>query len=344
MMTIFFRIFQVLILSRWLKRGFSLDKVILILMVFIVFLGVGHLLKMLVAISSGGISILVKSCLRKGVSIIDKESCDDFVWWKLDKTFFKMQRDIYLCSVYIPPQNSSRERQLNHDHFEELQESIYKFIDKGEIILCGDFNARMGVLDGVIPDDKYNVSFNFSSAKLVSDRSSKDNQINFYGRQLNDLCIGNDLITLNGRTKGDRLGQFTCVTYNGASIVDYVLVSGSLFPRIKQLIVSQVTQFSHHCPLSFTVEANFSFSSDQPIEIDAAPTSSIWNNDLVDMFSKTISSYDVCSKFNDLFDFDNFSGNIDDLVSDFSNILVDVSSKIFLKKKFSKRKKKSLQN
>ena len=33
-------------------------------------------------------------------------------------------------------------------------------------------------------------------------------------------CCGNDLIILNSRTKGDYVGQYTCQTYNGASVVD----------------------------------------------------------------------------------------------------------------------------
>ena len=38
--------------------------------------------------NSGGITILVKSSFRKGVKFLDKESCEEFVWWKLDKVFF----------------------------------------------------------------------------------------------------------------------------------------------------------------------------------------------------------------------------------------------------------------
>ena len=38
-----------------------------------------------------------------------------------------MSHDIYICSVYVPPQNSSRELRTNIDHFECLQEKIYKF-------------------------------------------------------------------------------------------------------------------------------------------------------------------------------------------------------------------------
>ena len=65
---------------------------------------------------SGGISILVKQNLKRGVKIID-EKCEGFLWVKLCKYFFHLPQDIFVCSVYIPPANSSRERKLNVDHF-----------------------------------------------------------------------------------------------------------------------------------------------------------------------------------------------------------------------------------
>ena len=102
--------------------------------------------------SSGGISILVKSCLKKGIKILDKNSDEEFVWWRLDKTFFKLLHDIFICSVYIPPQNFSLEKRCDTNHFERLQEKNYKFSRLGEIILCGDFNARIGIFDDYIYD------------------------------------------------------------------------------------------------------------------------------------------------------------------------------------------------
>ena len=88
--------------------------------------------------NSGGIIVLIKSELRKGVKFLEKESSEEFVWWKLEKDFFHMKQDLYVCSVYIPPQNSPREQRLDCDHFELLQENIYKFSKSGNIILCGD--------------------------------------------------------------------------------------------------------------------------------------------------------------------------------------------------------------
>ena len=46
--------------------------------------------------------------------------------------------------------------------------------------------------------------------------------INVYGRALSSMCITSKLFFLNGRTRGDRFGNFTCFTYNGASAVDRI--------------------------------------------------------------------------------------------------------------------------
>ena len=116
-----------------------------------------------------------------------------------------MKQDLFICSVYIPLQNSSRERRLDCDHFESLQQSIYKFSKLGSIILCGDFNARMSNLDGCGNKTSFIEDF-FQATSLLNDsielRNSKDNHRNSYGKLLSELCCANNLIVLNGRMKG----------------------------------------------------------------------------------------------------------------------------------------------
>ena len=68
--------------------------------------------------------------------------------------------------------------------------------------------------------------------------------MNSYGGSLAELCCGNDLVILNGRTIGDFLGQFTCNTYNGASVVDYAVASCNNLLLIKYFSVSVMTEFS----------------------------------------------------------------------------------------------------
>ena len=171
------------------------------------------------------------------------------MWWKLEKSFFKLNSDIFICSANVPPQNSSTEIRIDIDHYDHLQNDIYKFLNQGKVLLCGDFNARTGNLDDLIFDDRFTNIENFTPIN-VPKRTSRDTQVNAYGKSLNELCIGNNLISLNGRTKGDLIGLFTCNTYNGASVVDYVIVSQDLFPFVQSFWVHNPTELTHHSCLS----------------------------------------------------------------------------------------------
>jgi len=54
-----------------------------------------------------------------------------------------------------------------------------------------------------------------------------------------ELCHGFKLRILNGRTKGDRLSDFTCFTPNGVISIDYVVVSEELLTEIMGFVVSK---------------------------------------------------------------------------------------------------------
>ena len=64
---------------------------------------------------------------------------------------------------------------------------------------------------------------------------------------------------LNGRLFEDTVGNYTCLTHNGASVVDYHIVSSELFPFITYFKVD-IRDDSDHLPLrsrlSFTKNAN----------------------------------------------------------------------------------------
>ena len=99
----------------------------------------------------GGIGWFIREDLRKWVKILYNISDEKFLWCKLDKTFFI--EDVYICSVYIPPENSSREKRLGKDHFKTLTENIIK-IKSENIILIGDFNARTRLYEDIIESEK----------------------------------------------------------------------------------------------------------------------------------------------------------------------------------------------
>ena len=55
---------------------------------------------------------------------------------------------------------------------------------------------------------------------------------------------------------GDFLGQFTCRTYNGANVVDYVIGSHDLQSSINNFSIRNINEFSHHCCLSFVMRVH----------------------------------------------------------------------------------------
>ena len=277
--------------------------------------------------NSGGITILVKQSLQKGVKFLDKDSNEEFVWWKLDKSFFNLTNDIFVCSVYIPPQNSSREIRLNTDHFENLRNYIHKFSALGDVILCGDFDA----LDDFTHVDPFLNEGNLSTI-TVSKRFSRDLNTNCYGTSLVELCIENNLVALNGRTKGDLTGQFTCITYNGSSVVDYAIVAQELFPLINSFTVDYPNEFSHHSCLNFVMKIKTPKHPNVNMEILNKPISFVWDETKKQDLYDVMSSEDTVNKLESLFceqnDADSSLVDIDAIVNNFSEVLCESSLKI----------------
>ena len=64
------------------------------------------------------------------------------MWFKLNKTFFNLRKDLLICFLHIPPENSSYSIKEG-DQFDILANDISHLSDEGDILLCGDFNARI---------------------------------------------------------------------------------------------------------------------------------------------------------------------------------------------------------
>ena len=65
---------------------------------------------------SGGILIAVKPFLKQGITFIKKSA--NFIWCKLDKDFFNLSKDTFMCACYIPPNDSPY---YDADHFSILR-------------------------------------------------------------------------------------------------------------------------------------------------------------------------------------------------------------------------------
>ena len=134
-------------------------------------------------------------------------------------------------------------------------------------------NARTGTLKDYIENDSdlpVDIPLNYTIDQEVP-RQSKDTGVNPQGRILLDLCISARMRIVNGRTTGDSAGDYTCYTPRGCSMVDYLIVSADLLPKIVNFHIGTLPDHSDHCPLVFNVPV-FVPSTRQPLEEQSPDT------------------------------------------------------------------------
>ena len=206
---------------------------------------------------SGGITVLTKDIIRPGIKLV--ENTKGFLWFKLDKNFFQTENDIFLCGAYIPPKNTTKNILAKTDYFGNFEKAILKYKEKGNILVLGDLNTRTGSQG----QSQHNIDNHLQhllpeADKLPSDldRCSYDGKINASGRTLLKICNKHNLRIYNGQTSGDRLGNYTCFNYEGASAVDYLIVEETIYEKILNFRVLPPTFDSKHSPIVATLKCH----------------------------------------------------------------------------------------
>ena len=153
--------------------------------------------------TGGGVVILYKQEIKPGITKITTNNTES-LWVKLDKYFFGLHKDIYLACCYIPPSDSFIHK--NYDMFDILNNEIIQFSHKGNIVILGDLNSRIGNLTECYVQD-------FTGTKQQSTlnphiRSSMDTKTKTQGRKLMNVINDNHLSILNGRAIGDLDGKY----------------------------------------------------------------------------------------------------------------------------------------
>lgn len=292
----------------------------------------------------GGLAILRKPEIKRYVKIL-KNTNPDYQWVKLDKEFFGLKKDLYICLVYYPPSGSTYTQGLDKDILDCIDSDIGTYQNLGNIMLCGDFNARISTEPDFISQDDNQYVPIFSNYPVDMDlmqRQSPDTTLDTRGKELLDLCISKQIRILNGRTLGDMFGHYTCYTPNGASVVDYVVVSEGILDQILHFKVTEFisTLSDTHCKLEWTMSAKFSkIQTQTDIEMHQLTPNFAWSDDSSEKFQLALSENSIQHK---LCDFSN--RHIDGINVSVDGAAVELTDIILSAAKCSLNKKKGMKS
>jgi exonuclease III len=282
----------------------------------------------------GGIALLIKNELWSNVPII-KDS-KDYVWFKLNKSFFSLEKDLYVCAAYIPPEKSKYLKLRNEqDILVQIADDIANYSEQGHVLLMGDLNGRTGVMKDYISDDSdtFNTpnTIPYQVDQDIGDRLSQDDQpqsVNPRGKQIIDLCVQSRLRILNGRSLGDTYGYFTCHRSNGSSVVDYMLANEELMHRILCFKVHPLQGgLSDHCMISSLLKSNFSTQNIKQIPQSTGHTFQ-WKEEDVENYQNALTSPEIQKKIKLILSHNyDTTTDINKAVTDMSDILIKTADK-----------------
>jgi len=223
---------------------------------------------------------------------------------------------------------------------------------KGDILICGDLNARTGSDVDFIPNDtgfKYSVDDRYIDNIPCRIRNSQDMARCNRGKNLLELCIQSKLRILNGRTFGDLQGKYTAHCSLRSSVIDYTIASKDVQHKILSMKVHDFKKsISNHCMLSCILSVNFiEICAQETTPLSPHPTKYIWSKDSVNKFQQSLKSTSVTSKLND-FVHSNYSldsCSVANAVLDFSKCIVEAAGlSLKARQKGYKRNKRKRKN
>ena len=252
---------------------------------------------------SGGVCCLIRKEVLPFVKQI-KVDTGNVLMFILDKSLFDLPKDVlYVCS-YVPPEGSGyyRHQGLENDGISVLENCLVDnvLIDNDVfVLLSGDLNARTSDISQPITLE--NEFFDHLHTDEIC-RKSQDSVFNNFGKTLLHMCTSLNLSILNGVCHGDPEGHYTYICDAGCSVVDYFLMSNTLFALLFDKIEMKIgdSLYCKHMPISLSVIF--------PKENDCIPENNdkeysiekfIWNDEKLDVFENAFVSDNIKALLND---------------------------------------------
>lgn len=93
--------------------------------------------------NGGGVIVIYEKWLNPHIEIINC-CADSMIWIKISNDIMSDSKYLYLCSMYMPPDNNRCYQKYEYDVFEVLQEQIEHYCVLGNTVVIGDLNGRIG--------------------------------------------------------------------------------------------------------------------------------------------------------------------------------------------------------
>ena len=301
---------------------------------------------------SGGVAVYIREKYRSYVELLPVEN-DGLVWIKLKACLMGTDYDLYICTAYIPPENSVYTSEV--DLFEKLFSDICKFYSlNGRCVLMGDFNASTNISNDYVITNKADDLYlplpidDYVDTPLVR-QNSDTRTIDTHGKSLINLCIASKMRIVNGRKLGDLTGKCTCYSANAnhPTCIDYVIADFTVFPSVNYMLVHKTSWFSDHCMLTYGVKCkqpdlNLTYNSNMyRNKLEPLPHRPLWENTDPKMFKfalETICKNDIDALLAKDYNPENRL-EIDAAINEL-NLIFDKVSRFMLKYKSVRKQKK----
>ena len=293
--------------------------------------------------NSGGLVVYIKSELFDENTLV-KFDGDEQIWFKLKNNIIS-DKPIYFCLCYVLPPGTTRNSMVDSCIFDRMLDTVAEIESKEQdcsFIICGDMNARTRESADYLTDDNSQhvpLPEDYTLDENIPPRFSLDkNASNANGNMLLSFCKQTSLRIANGRYGSDKMvGNFTCTTSRGRSLVDYVLANKYILDKIESFDIGEPNILSDHHLVSFSLSTHLpsDCNEDAPSKQEHADYKYQWDCSKKENYIERLSSPDTLQALNDmrskLLESITFSDTIDESVSIFVSTIEGCASPLFLR-------------
>ena len=161
----------------------------------------------------------------------------------------------------------------------------------------------------------------FGVGGVSADENGKKKCTNQFGKILIDFCTTFQCTPLNGNHSGDRDGQFTFVSHQGNSVIDYVLVSIDFIYKTSMHFEIGSRVESSHMPLHLSIAKKQTQEQKQKLNSTRENTTRIkWDSEKAEEYKEKINSEESKTRLQEAFEL--LAVNTESALKKFSDTLL----------------------